>query len=63
MGARKLLDILRALPESARLYHSFGTTSVFEGHGAASELLHVYKQTHRAGALSHCAKCCGLAGP
>src|SRR5215470_16001695 len=45
-------DRMRALPESARLYHSFGTTSVFEGHGAATELLQVYKQTHRAGALT-----------
>src|SRR5262245_8619743 len=45
-------DRRRALPESAPLYHSFGTTSVFEGHGAATELLHVYKQTYRAGALT-----------
>jgi predicted amidohydrolase YtcJ len=45
-------DRMRALPESARLYHSFGTTSVFEGHGTATELLQVYKQTHRAGALT-----------
>jgi len=45
-------DRMRALPESMRLYHSFGTTSTFEGHGAASELLNVYKQTQRAGALT-----------
>ena len=37
-------DRLRALPQSARAYHAFGTTSVFEGHGAATELLRVYKQ-------------------
>ena len=43
---------MRALPESARLYHSFGTTSVFEGHGAATELLRVYKQAHQEGALT-----------
>ena len=30
--------------ESARAYHAFGTTSVFEGHGVANELLRVYKQ-------------------
>src|SRR6478736_5262754 len=36
-------DRMRALPESMRLYHSFGTTSTFEGHGAATELLQVYK--------------------
>src|SRR5262245_57469193 len=45
-------DRMHALPNSAHEYHSFGTTSVFEGHGAATELLHVYKQTHRAGALT-----------
>src|SRR5215467_13018404 len=45
-------DRMRTLPESTRLYHSFGTTSVFEGHGAATELLQVYKQTYRAGALT-----------
>jgi len=32
-------DRLRVLPESARAYHGFATTSVFEGHGAATELL------------------------
>ena len=31
-------DRLRALPLSARAYHAFGTTSVFEGHGVAAEL-------------------------
>jgi predicted amidohydrolase YtcJ len=45
-------DRLRALPESARAYHGFGTTSVFEGHGVAGELLRVYKQAHRDGALT-----------
>ena len=45
-------DRLRALPESARLYHSFGTTSVFEGHGVASEVLRVYREAHRDGTLT-----------
>ena len=45
-------DRLRALPESARLYHSFGTTSVFEGHGVATELLNAYKEVHHSGALT-----------
>jgi predicted amidohydrolase YtcJ len=45
-------DRMRALPESARLYHAFGTTGVFEGHGAATELMRVYKETHRNGALT-----------
>ena len=30
-------DRVRALPESAKLYHGVGTTSVFEGHGVANE--------------------------
>jgi predicted amidohydrolase YtcJ len=45
-------DRLRALPQSARAYHAFGTTSVFEGHGVAAELLRVYKQAHQEGALT-----------
>ncbi len=45
-------DRLRALPESARAYHGFATTSVFEGHGAATELLRVYKAAPRAGSLT-----------
>jgi predicted amidohydrolase YtcJ len=45
-------DRLRALPLSARAYHAFGTTSVFEGHGVANELLRVYKQAHREGSLT-----------
>ena len=45
-------DRLRALPASARAYHAFGTTSVFEGHGVATELLRVYKQAHRDGGLT-----------
>jgi predicted amidohydrolase YtcJ len=45
-------DRLRALPISARAYHAFGTTSVFEGHGVATELLRVYKQAHREGSLT-----------
>ena len=36
-------DRLRALPQSAKLYHGVGTTSTFEGHGAANELLRVYQ--------------------
>ena len=45
-------DRLRTLPQSARAYHAFGTTSVFEGHGASTELLRTYKQAHRKGALT-----------
>ena len=45
-------DRLRALPELARAYHAFGTTSVFEGHGVAPELMRVYKEAWRDGALT-----------
>jgi predicted amidohydrolase YtcJ len=45
-------DRVRALPQSARLYHGFGTTSVYEGHGIAAEVLDAYKEVHRAGALT-----------
>ena len=45
-------DRLRALPLSAKAYHAVGTTSVFEGHGIASEVLSVYKQAHHNGALT-----------
>ena len=45
-------DRLRTLPQSARAYHAFGTTSVFEGHGVATELLRAYKEAHRDGALT-----------
>jgi predicted amidohydrolase YtcJ len=45
-------DRVDALPQSARRYNSFGTTSVFEGHGVATELLNAYKEAHGAGNLS-----------
>ena len=45
-------DRLATLPASARAYHAVGTTSVFEGHGIASEVLRVYKQAHRDGNLT-----------
>jgi predicted amidohydrolase YtcJ len=40
------------LPESQRLYHACGTTSIFEEHGAATELLRAYKDAKRDGTLS-----------
>jgi predicted amidohydrolase YtcJ len=45
-------DRVDTLPKAARAYHSFGTTSVFEGHGVATEILRVYKETYRNGALT-----------
>ena len=41
-----------ALPRSAMAYHSFGTTSVYEEHGVAGELLRAYRQVHDAGKLT-----------
>ena len=43
---------VRALAESARAYHAFGTTSIFEGHGIANEVLRAYKEAHRNGTLT-----------
>jgi predicted amidohydrolase YtcJ len=45
-------DRMRALPQSAKLYHGVGTTSTFEGHGAANELIRVYRQAHHDGSLT-----------
>jgi predicted amidohydrolase YtcJ len=45
-------DRVDALPQSARMYNSFGTTSVFEGHGVATELLNAYKEAHGTGNLT-----------
>jgi predicted amidohydrolase YtcJ len=45
-------DRLRALPRSAQAYHAYGTTSVFEEHGVANEVLRAYKDAYRDGALT-----------
>jgi predicted amidohydrolase YtcJ len=45
-------DRVRTLPLSMRAYHSFGTTSTFEGHGIATEVLRVYKECLHDGALT-----------
>ena len=45
-------DRVNALRESMRAYHACATTSVFEGHGAGSELLRVYKECLRDGTLT-----------
>jgi predicted amidohydrolase YtcJ len=45
-------DRLRTLPQSARAYHAFGTTSIFEGHGIAAEVLRAYREVHRDRALT-----------
>jgi predicted amidohydrolase YtcJ len=45
-------DRARGLPMAAKAYHAFGTTSVFEGHGVANELIRAYKDAHRDGTLT-----------
>lgn len=45
-------DRARTLPDGAMAYHAFGTTSTFEEHGAATELIRAYKDAYRAGTLS-----------
>lgn len=45
-------DRARTLPASFRAYHAFGTTSVFEEHGAANELIRAYKDARRDGTLT-----------
>ena len=45
-------DRARTLPAAAQAYHAFGTTGIFEEHGAATELLRAYKDAYRAGTLS-----------
>jgi predicted amidohydrolase YtcJ len=45
-------DRARALPISAQAYHAFGTTSVFEEHGIANEVIRAYKDAYRANSLT-----------
>lgn len=45
-------DRTRALPLSAKTYHAYGTTGVFEEHGVANEVLRAYKDARRAGTLT-----------
>ncbi len=45
-------DRAATLPAAMAAYHAFGTTSIFEEHGAAAELIRAYKAVHRRGALT-----------
>lgn len=45
-------DRATALRASMRLYNSVGTTSIYEGHGVAPEVLQVYKAAWDAGELT-----------
>ncbi len=43
-------DRTRTLPAAMHAYHAYGTTSIFEEHGVAGELLRAYKIVHERGA-------------
>src|SRR5215468_4652577 len=45
-------DRARALRASMQAYHAYGTTSVFEEHGVANEVIRAYKDVYRDGALT-----------
>jgi len=45
-------DRVRTLPAAMQAYHAYGTTSVFEEHGVAGELLRAYKQVHAQGRMT-----------
>ena len=45
-------DRVRTLPLAMRAYHAYGTTSIFEEHGVATELLHAYKEVKQRGELT-----------
>src|SRR6266852_5432669 len=45
-------DRARTLPLAARAYHAFGTTGIYEEHGAATELLRAYQDARRDGTLT-----------
>ncbi len=45
-------DRARALRISMQAYHAYGTTSVFEEHGVANEVIRAYKDAYRDGALT-----------
>lgn len=41
-----------SVPRSQHAYHRYGTTSVFEGHGVATEVVRSYQNLHAQGGLS-----------
>jgi predicted amidohydrolase YtcJ len=45
-------DRARALRVSMQAYHAYGTTSVFEEHGVANEVIRAYKDAYRDGDLT-----------
>ncbi|HEY9237256.1 MAG TPA: amidohydrolase family protein, partial [Burkholderiaceae bacterium] len=51
-------DRLEGLRRSLPLYHAFGTTSVYEGHGSAPETIAVYRALWEEGGLSMRTRLC-----
>ena len=51
-------DRLEGLRRSLPIYHAFGTTSIYEGHGSAPQTLAVYRALWQAQALSMRARLC-----
>jgi len=45
-------DRAQALRVSMQAYHACGTTSVFEEHGVANEVIRAYKDAYRDGTLT-----------
>jgi predicted amidohydrolase YtcJ len=51
-GGFTRVDRALGIPLAAQAYHAYGTTSVFEEHGVANELLRAYKDAYRDGKLT-----------
>lgn len=51
-------DRQEGLRRSQRIYHAYGTTSVYEGHGSAPETLSVYRRLWEDGELSVRSRLC-----
>ena len=45
-------DRKKAVAEAIRLYHTKGTTSVYEGHGCTPDVIAIYRQLWESGALT-----------
>ena len=51
-GGFSRADRAAGMPTAEQAYHAYGTTSIFEEHGAANELLRAYKDAYRDGNLT-----------
>lgn len=51
-------DRLEGLRRSLPIYHAYGTTSIYEGHGSAPQTLAVYRQLHQEQGLSMRSRLC-----